>query len=621
MAGLAGGQLGFYFVQFLTGLASASSLFLVASGLSIIFGVTRVVNFAHGSFYMLGAFIAYSLVNLLPGGSLGFWGGVLLSALAVGVIGVLMEILILRRIYASPELFQLVATFGVVLVVQDVALLIWGAEDKLGPRAPGFEGAIDVFGAKVPTYDLMMVALGLSVLAGLWLLFSRTRWGAVVRAATEDREMLGALGVNQALLFTAVFFLGSVLAGLGGALQIPRASVSHHMDLAIIASVFVVVVVGGMGSIIGAFLAAAIISELNAFGILVLPKISLFLMYLVMAVVLIIRPWGILGTQEAEAGRDHSADETLAILPSSLVRWTMAAILLLLVVLPLVVQEFYLVLLTEVFIFALFAASLHFIMSNGGMVSFGHAAYFGLGAYAVAMLVVYGGASMEPAFLGAPLAAGLGAAVFGWFCVRVSGVYMAMLSLAFAQIVWSVVFQWDQITGGENGMVGVWPAEWASSRVVFYYVALIVCGGSILVLWRMLVAPIGYGLRAGRDSALRTESIGINLQAQRWLAFIIAGVFAGVAGGLYAFSKGIVDPSTVSISRSIDALMIVLLGGLQSLVGPMVGALTFVGLQDRLATLEFWRLIFGMIIIAICVVMPKGIAGSTRALFVQSRRK
>ena len=173
-------------------------------------------------------------------------------------------------------------------------------------------------------------------------------------------------------------------------------------------------------------------------------------MYLVMAVVLIIRPWGILGTQETEAGRDRSADETLAILPSSSVRWTMAAILLLLLVLPLVVQEFYLVLLTEVFIFALFAASLHFIMSNGGMVSFGHAAYFGLGAYGVAMLVVYGGARMEPAFLGAPLAAGLGAAVFGWFCVRVSGVYMAMLSLAFAQIVWSVVFQWDQITGGEG---------------------------------------------------------------------------------------------------------------------------------------------------------------------------
>jgi branched-chain amino acid transport system permease protein len=613
--------MGFYVVQFLTGLASASSLFLVASGLSIIFGVTRVVNFAHGSFYMLGAFIAYSLVTRLPAHSLGFWSGIVVSALAVGGIGAAMEILILRRIYKSPELFQLVATFGVILVVQDVALLVWGPEDKLGPRAPGFEGAIEVFAAKIPTYDLVITALGLCMLGALWFLFNRTRWGAVVRAATEDREMLGALGVNQTLLFTGVFFLGSVLAGLGGALQIPRASVSHHMDLAIIASVFVVVVVGGMGSILGAFLAAAIISELNAFGILVFPKISLFLMYVVMAVVLIVRPWGILGKEEGDEGRGHFEDETLAMVPSGGAQWVIAAILFLLLFLPLIVQEFYLVLLIEVFIFALFAASLHFIMSNGGMVSFGHAAYFGTGAYAVATLVVYGGANMELAILGAPIAAGLSAAVFGWFCVRISGVYMAMLSLAFAQIVWSVVFQWDQITGGENGMVGVWPAEWASSRVVFYYIAFVICTGSILVLWRMLFAPIGYGLRAGRDSSLRTESIGINLQAQRWIAFVIAGYFAGLAGGLYGFSKGIVDPSTVSISRSIDALLIVLLGGVQTLVGPLVGAVTFVGLQDRLATLEFWRLIFGIIIIGICVVMPKGIAGSTRALFIRSRGK
>ncbi len=264
----------FYFVQFLTGLASASSLFLVASGLSIIFGVTRVVNFAHGSFYMLGAFIAYSLVSFLPAGPLGFWGGVLLTALIVGVVGVVMEMTILRRIYQAPELFQLVATFGVVLLIKDVALYIWGPEDKLGPRAPGFDGAVDIFGTKLPEYDLVMIALGLIVLGALWFLFHRTRWGALVRAATEDRETLGALGVNQALLFTAVFFLGSVLAGLGGALQLPRASVSHHMDLAIIATVFVVVVVGGMGSIVGAFLASVIISELNAFGILIFPRIT-----------------------------------------------------------------------------------------------------------------------------------------------------------------------------------------------------------------------------------------------------------------------------------------------------------------------------------------------------------
>ena len=602
----------FYFAQFLTGLASASSLFLVASGLSIIFGVTRVVNFAHGSLYMLGAFCAYSFVTSLPAGPLGFWGGVLLSALVVGAIGVAMEVLILRRIYRSPELFQLVATFGVVLLIKDAALWIWGPEDKLGPRAPGFEGAVEIFGSKVPEYDLVVIALGLAVLGGLWFLFNRTRWGALVRAATEDREMLGALGVNQALLFTGVFFLGSVLAGLGGALQIPRATVSHHMDLAIIATAFVVVVVGGMGSIVGAFLAAVIISELNAFGILVFPEITLVLMFLVMAIVLIVRPWGLLGRPEDQSAGQEVAQETLAWLPGHGARLAMLAVLGLLLALPLLVQEFYLVLMTEVFVFALFAASLHFIMGNGGMISFGHAAYFGLGAYGAATLLIYGETPMELAIALAPLAALLGAALFGWFCVRLSGVYMAMLSLAFAQIVWSVVFQSTAITGGEDGLVGVWPAEWASERVVFYYLTLAIALGGVLALWRLLHAPFGYGLRAGRDSPLRVEAIGIDLRAHKWLAFIVAGGFAGLAGGLYGFSKGIVTPTTLDIPRSIDALMMVLIGGVQTLVGPLVGALTFVVLEDRLLVLEFWRAIFGLIIIAICVAMPLGIVGSLR---------
>ncbi|MCP4329804.1 MAG: ABC transporter permease [Alphaproteobacteria bacterium] len=607
----------FYLVQFLTGLASASSLFLVASGLSIIFGVTRVVNFAHGSFYMLGAFIAYSLVTTLPSGPLGFWGGVIVSALIVGVVGVVMEVTILRRIYQSPELFQLVATFGVVLLVKDVALFIWGPEDKLGPRAPGFDGAVDIFGTKLPEYDLVMIVLGFVVLGALWLLFHRTRWGALVRAATEDREMLGALGINQVMLFTAVFFLGSVLAGLGGALQLPRSSVSHHMDLAIIATVFVVVVVGGMGSILGAFLAAVIISELNAFGILVFPKITLVLMFLVMVAVLVIRPWGLLGKPESEAGGEQYDDETLGRLPGRLTRWLLAGVFVLLLALPAIVQPFYLVLMTEVFIFALFAASLHFIMGNGGMVSFGHAAYFGLGAYGAAVFLIYGSTPMELAVFLAPAVAGLGALIFGWFCVRLSGVYMAMLSLAFAQIVWSIIFQSSEITGGEDGMVGVWPAGWASGRMTFYYLTLIISTGGVLALWRMLFSPFGYSVRAGRDSPLRVESIGINFRGQKWLAFVIAGVFAGLAGGLYAFSKGIVDPTTVDIPRSIDALMMVLIGGVQTLIGPLVGALTFVVLEDRLATFEFWRAIFGIIIIAICVAMPKGIVGSTGALFAR----
>ena len=536
----------FYLVQFLTGLATACGVFLVASGLSIIFGVTRVVNFAHGSFYMLGAFIAYSFTGLLPEGAFGFWGAIVLSALAVGVIGVVTEVLILRRIYRAPELFQLVATFGVVLLIKDIALYVWGPEDKLGPQAAGLDGAVDIFGTKIPEYDLVLIVLGFAVLGGLWLLFNRTRWGALVRAATEDREMLGALGVNQALLFTTVFLLGSILAGLGGALQLPRASVSHHMDLAIIATVFVVVVVGGMGSIVGAFLASVIISELNAFGILVFPQITLVLMFLVMAIVLVVRPWGLFGRPESQVARVDPGEETLTRVPTRRARLAIGAVLLLLIATPLWVQEFYLVLLTQVFIFSLFATSLHFIMGNGGMVSFGHAAYFGLGAYGAATFFVHGDTSMGLALAMAPVIAGLGAALFGWFCVRLTDVYMAMLSLAFAQIVWSFVFQ-SQLTGGENGIVGVWPAPWASERVVFYYLALAICAGAIALLWRILFAPFGYSLRAGRDSPLRLESLGIDYRAHRWLGFTIAGVFAGLAGGLYGFSKGFVDPTTVDI--------------------------------------------------------------------------
>src|SRR5579871_5419927 len=289
----------FYVVQFLTGLASAASLFLVASGLSIIFGVTRIVNFAHGAFYMLGAYVAFTLTDYFSG-AFGFWGGIVAAALAVAALGVLVEIVLLRRIYHAPELFQLLATFGLTLMVEDIVVLIWGPSDMLGRRAPGFKGAVNFFGQNIPSYDLFLIVLGPVVLG---LLFQRTRWGVLVRAATQDRDMVAALGVNQKWLFTSVFALGVFLAGLGGALQIPRDAVNHAMDLRVIVEVFVVVVIGGLGSIVGAFVAAVLVSELNAFGILIFPKISIILVFLVMAVVLIVRPWGLFGKQEAAARR------------------------------------------------------------------------------------------------------------------------------------------------------------------------------------------------------------------------------------------------------------------------------------------------------------------------------
>ena len=599
-------------VQGLSGLASASSLFLVASGLTVIFGVTRIVNFAHGSLYMLGAYLAWTLVTALPRGHLGFWGGIVAAALLVGIIGVLVEVLVLRRIYKAPELFQLLATFGVVLIVQDVALKTWGPQDLLGPRAPGLRGATEVLGVRFPLYDLFLIAVGPAVLGLLWLLFHRTRWGILVRAATADREMVGALGVNQRGLFTTVFFLGSVLAGLGGALQLPRESVNLAMDLAIITEAFVVVVVGGLGSLGGAFLAALLIGLLQAFGILVFPKITLVLAFLVMAVVLVVRPHGLLGRAPSTQHAAHAPEPPLEAPPA----WSRPLWLLLLaaaVALPPFAGDFTLIVLTEMAIMVLFAASLHFIMGPGGMASFGHAAYFGLGAYGAALLAKHLGAPMEAGLVVAPIAAGLAGIVFGWFCVRLSGVYAAMLTLAFAQIAWSAAFQWVEVTGGDNGILGVWPSAWAQPKLAFYYLTLVLCVAGTFILRRAIFAPFGFALRAGRDSPLRAEAIGMDGFRIRLAAFVLAAVMAGVAGGLFAYSKGSVFPTMLAIPRSVDALLMVLLGGVQTLSGPVVGALAYTWVHEQLMRLfELWRLILGCVILALVLFFPQGLAGAFR---------
>ena len=179
---------------------------------------------------MLGAYIGITFMDVLPG-HVGFWGAILLTGLAVGLIGAVVEMVVLRPIYRAPELFQLVATFGVILVIQDLALMIFGAEDKLGPRAPGLRGVWRIFGEPIPKYDIVLIAITPVILLALWWLITRTRLGVLVRAATQDREMVGALGVNQAWLFTGVFALGSALAGLGGAIQLPKGGAAKQRRL------------------------------------------------------------------------------------------------------------------------------------------------------------------------------------------------------------------------------------------------------------------------------------------------------------------------------------------------------------------------------------------------------
>jgi branched-chain amino acid transport system permease protein len=611
--------------QLLNGLASASSLFLISAGLTLIFGVTRIVNFAHGSFFMLGAYVAYSTgaaFGAYAGSTAGFLGAVLATALVVGVLGALIEVFLLKRLYPAPELLQLTATFGVVLIVRDAALALWGPEDRLGPRVGGLDGVVELFGRAVPEYDLFLLVVGPVVLVLLTLLIQRTRFGIVVRAASENRVLAAALGIDERTLFTVVFALGSFLAGLAGALTLPREPANLGMDLAVIADAFVVTVLGGLGSVPGAFIAAIIIGVTKALCIaagtvdvgpiaIAFPRLTLVIEFVVMALVLLVRPSGLLGRPSvAPATTSVPIERALVRRPAQGSALVAAALLVVALLLPAFGDQYLLVLATDILVAALFTASLRLIVANGGMTSFGHAAYFGLGAYAASLAAKHG-MPFGIALVMGPLVAALAALAFAALCVRMSGIYFAMLTLAFAQILWSIAVQWDSVTGGSNGIIGVWPPEWLGARTHFYLFVLVVVALALAALAQIAFTPFGYALRGARDSALRAEAIGIDVRARRIKGLVIVGAFAGLAGALFAFSKGGVAPDALSIPRSVDVLVMMLLGGMNALFGPMIGAIAFTWLSDVLARYtDYWRAGVGIAILLIVSVFPFGIGGA-----------
>ena len=285
-------------VQVMSGLSVGMFLFLVSVGMSLIFGVTRIVNLAHGAFYMVGAYLMVTLVEVLPEHALGFWVALLVAPLGVAALGGVVEMGLLRRIYHRDPLMQLILTFGLILVIGTLVLLVWGPDNKSVARPEALAGSVRIFGQPFPSYYLLVLALAPLVAIGLWLIFYRTRWGMLIRAATVDREMLGALGVNVSSLYTQVFVFGSWLAGVGGALSAPTVAVALGMDGDVLTTAFVVVVIGGLGSFAGSFISALLVGELQSFGILIFPAVSIVLLFAIMAVVLIVRPWGLLGHPE-----------------------------------------------------------------------------------------------------------------------------------------------------------------------------------------------------------------------------------------------------------------------------------------------------------------------------------
>jgi branched-chain amino acid transport system permease protein len=285
-------DISFIIAQLVSGLTMATLLFLVASGLTLIFGVGNVFNFAHGSFYMLGAYLAYQTIAVWK---INFWAAALTAAVGAGVIGILAEFLFLRRIYGRTEEggFQILLTYSFILVIDDIVKIIWGTEYKSVLRPEGLRGSVEIYGLTIPTYNLAIIVIGLAIVVLAWLILSRTRPGRIARATAIDREMMAAMGVNVPLTMTLVFGIATALGGLAGTLAAPMRSVTPGAGIEVIIDSLIVVVIGGMGNFWGAWLGALILGEVIAFAVVLVPEWASVVSYLVMVLVLIFKPEGL----------------------------------------------------------------------------------------------------------------------------------------------------------------------------------------------------------------------------------------------------------------------------------------------------------------------------------------
>lgn len=599
-------------VQLLGGLSYATTLFLMAAGLTLIFGVTRIVNFAHGSFFMLGAlFTAHWVNDWFPA-----WGesaflyllAIIFGALCAAIVGAIAEFFLIRRMAGAPELYQLVATFGLTLAMHDAMQWVFGPEEVFAPRFPGLKGAVEIAGEFFPVYQLVMIGLGPLVWLGLHLLLRRSLFGRRLRAATQDRDMLAALGVDPKPLMLGAVVLGCALAGLAGALQLPREPAHLQMDVNIIVETFVVVVTGGLGSIGGAFLAALLIGLVHAFGIDLFPQATLVLVFLTMAVVLVVRPQGFGGAAPALQDAVREASQKFRGLQLSLGQNAVGAIsLLVLAMLAWSGGPYWQTLAADALILMIFGISLQAMMALGGLVSFGHAAFFALGGYGAALSHTFWGASLPWALAAGCALSFAVAAVFGAAVVRSAGVYLAMLSLALAQVIWAGATQWVGLTGGDNGIIGLSLVSLEGRPLFFGLLA----GLALLSVWalrRLGRSVMGAGLQAVRDAPLRSAASGLPGAWLKYRVFVESAVLAGLAGGLFAAHKGAVFPSLASVATSVDALLVVLLGGVHQLWGAVAGSalLTYVSAElGREVT--YWRGLLGVFIMLIMVAAPSGL--------------
>jgi branched-chain amino acid transport system permease protein len=605
----------------LNGLASGMAIFIIAAGLTWLFGILKILNMAHGAFMMIGAYVAFSIVGHDPDSIGGFLGAALAAGAVCAALGYITDRLVFRRLRDADYHYVLIATFALVMVAEGGAKLIWGGETLSITPPPGLDEPWQIGPLLVPAYTLFLIAAGLAVAVVLDIAINRLFLGKIMQTLAADPWVAGVLGINVplALMLSVVASFG--LVGIAGGLLLPNQSLSPYMGDPFLILAFFAVIIGGLGNVRGAFCASILLGLVQNLAVLVVPGLPGLSVYVLLAVFLIFRPNGLFPSRQA---LPHGAQAPPATLRRPLGPWQAATLLLLVVVvattLPFWAGEGVLFLAGLALIQALFATSWNLLFGYVGLASFGHAGFFAAGAYLTGALLHEGAAVPFPlVLLGAALLGTALAFVVGCFAMRrMAGIFLAVLTVSLSEVL-RIVIGYSPRLGREDGLGDIPRPSFAgidlAASAHYYWFLLAVVGLVTAALWRLLHSGIGRVFRCIRQDAERAAFIGINVAGYRLAAFMISGAVAALAGALFAPWTQIVTLADADLLASTQPMLSTLLGGAGTFWGPSIGAVLFIAITYATRTyVGLSELLVGGILLTVILLAPTGIVGLLTAL-------
>ena len=608
--------------QLTLGLINGSFYAMMSLGLAIIFGLLNVANFLHGAQYMMGAFTAWMLLQWL---GIGYGYALVIAPLVVGFSGIVLERLFLRRLYHLDHVYGLLLTFGAALVVQGLYRKAFGSAGV--PYANPMPGGIRTAIGYLPYYRLWALAATFTVCIVTWYVIEKTKLGAYLRAAIERPDLVRGFGINVPLMVNLVYGAGVGLAGLAGVFAAPIYNVSPLMGSNLVVVIFAVVVIGGMGSIKGAIITGYMLGLAEGLMRYYYPPLSDTVVFIIMTVVLLTKPAGLFGkgviAQHAALSVGNQAAASVALV-RGYARWIVPAICVAaLAVAPFAVYPAFLI---KVLCFAVAASAINLLLGYLGVLSFGHAMFFGFSAYASGYMAKAWGVPPEWAILAAALASVALGAIVGVIAIRLQGIYFAMATLALAQMVYFFCLQ-APFTNGEDGIqniprgiaFGVWDLK---SDISAYYFVLLICGAAILAVARLVHSPFGRIIAAVRDSEPRAISLGYDANRIKLVVFVFSAGITGLAGATKAIALQIATLTDVEWQMSGEFLLMTLVGGLGTIAGPVVGAFVLISMETYMSALQDLVTVFqGVVFFVVVLAFRAGIVGSLSRLWQKSLLK